>query len=144
MFGQSLNHSIRPNSPIHGSIPPLWVEQALNLKPLQPHLKRRLLSHFKLFPWKRKARWLGPFKVTKILPCGMRKIKSEATRTLIDNRMSLELYVVDDESSTLLVLQRSKGATSSKKDKSLNAATPRLQSCGIGTREILVAATLIS
>ncbi|XP_021298882.1 uncharacterized protein LOC110427658 isoform X1 [Herrania umbratica] len=35
-------------------IPPSWVEQApnLELKPLQPHLKRRLLSHLKLFPCK--------------------------------------------------------------------------------------------
>ncbi|XP_017974466.1 PREDICTED: uncharacterized protein LOC108661548 [Theobroma cacao] len=54
-------------------------------------------SYLKLFPWKRKERWWGLFKVVKAYPCGIIKIYSEDTGTTMVNGMSLRPYSEDEE-----------------------------------------------
>ncbi|XP_017970390.1 PREDICTED: uncharacterized protein LOC108660648 [Theobroma cacao] len=53
-------------------------------------------SHSKLFPWKHKSRWSGPFKVVKFYPYGIIEIDSKDADTFMVNGLCLKPYFVDE------------------------------------------------
>ncbi|XP_017981014.1 PREDICTED: uncharacterized protein LOC108663036 [Theobroma cacao] len=86
--------------------PPVRVEQSPTEHPPPPsncpfEIGQQVMllsrSYFKLFPWKRKERWWGLFKVVKAYPCGIIEIYSEDTGITMVNGMSLRPYSEDEE-----------------------------------------------